>query len=118
MVRSCAEVSRFLAEQAPSYDVGRFDGEAHHKVARCRSSGLVKVTSYFETMRKRPDRATILDAWIERAMTSPARETVQNDGRIRRWACIPEMDNRHLRVILLEDGETVHNVFFDRRFVP
>jgi hypothetical protein len=31
---------------------------------------------------------------------------------------IPEMENRYLRVILLEDGETVHNAFFDRRFVP
>jgi len=26
------------------------------------------------------------------------------------------MDNRFLRVILLEDEETVHNAFFDRRF--
>jgi hypothetical protein len=26
------------------------------------------------------------------------------------------MDNRALRVILLEDGETVHNAFFDRDF--
>jgi hypothetical protein len=26
------------------------------------------------------------------------------------------MDNRYLRVILLADGETVHNAFFDRRF--
>jgi hypothetical protein len=28
----------------------------------------------------------------------------------------PEMENRILRVILLEDGETVHNAFFDRNF--
>jgi len=26
------------------------------------------------------------------------------------------MENRALRVILLEDGETVHNAFFDRDF--
>jgi len=26
------------------------------------------------------------------------------------------MENRYLRVILLEDGETVHNAFFDRGF--
>lgn len=78
----------------------------------------MKVTNYFEAMRKRPDRAVILDTWIERAMSNPVRQTVQKDGRIRRWACIPEMNNRYLRVILLEDGETVHNAFFDRRFVP
>jgi len=28
------------------------------------------------------------------------------------------MENRYLRVILLEDGETVHNAFFDRGFKP
>jgi len=37
-------------------------------------------------------------------------------GRIRRWAAIAEMDGRYLRVILLADGETVHNAFFDRSF--
>jgi len=46
------------------------------------------------------------------------REKTQADGRIRRWALIPEMENRWLRVILLADGETIHNAFFDRRFVP
>jgi hypothetical protein len=28
------------------------------------------------------------------------------------------MQNRHLRVVLLPDGETVHNAFFDRGFEP
>lgn len=60
----------------------------------------------------------ILDAWIERAMTAPMRQSIQADGRIRRWVRIPEMDNRYLRVILLPDGQTVHNAFFDRGFVP
>jgi hypothetical protein len=41
---------------------------------------------------------------------------IQPDGRIRRWAAIEEADGRFLRVVLLEDGETVHNAFFDRRF--
>ena len=49
-------------------------------------------------------------------MQNPLREEAQDDGRIRRWARISEMDNRALRVILLEDGETVHNAFFDRSF--
>jgi len=38
-------------------------------------------------------------------------------GRIKRWAYIPE-ERRYLRVILLADGITVHNAFFDRRFRP
>jgi hypothetical protein len=46
------------------------------------------------------------------------RETVQSDGRIQRWTQVPEMENRYLRVVLLPDGETVHNAFFDRRFTP
>jgi hypothetical protein len=44
-------------------------------------------------------------------------EVVQGDGRIRRWVYIPE-EQRHLRVVLLPDRETVHNAFFDRRFRP
>jgi hypothetical protein len=78
----------------------------------------VKTTRYFDEIRKRPDRAVIVDEWINRAVSAPIREVVQNDGRLRRWALIPEMDNRYLRVILLPDRETVHNAFFDRRFVP
>lgn len=49
---------------------------------------------------------------------APVREVVQTDGRIRRWALIPERDGRYLRVVLLADGETVHNAFFDPGFVP
>ena len=78
----------------------------------------MKVTHYFEAVRNRPDRAIIQDVWIERAIREPIQESIQTDGRIRRWVQIPEMENRYLRVVLLEDGETVHNAFFERRFVP
>jgi len=76
----------------------------------------MKTTQYFQYTRQRSDRALIQDEWIERVIQSPLREEIQSDGRIRRWARIAEMDNRVLRVILLEDGETVHNAFFDRGF--
>ena len=56
--------------------------------------------------------------WILRTIESPDSEHIQHDGRIRRWKKIPEMDDRYLRVILLADGETVHNAFFDRSFRP
>ena len=78
----------------------------------------MKTTLYFDALRSRPDRASIRDEWIERAMRSPVREMIQSDGRIRRWVQVPEAENRYLRVVLLADGETVHNAFFDRRFVP
>jgi len=69
-------------------------------------------------MQQRPDRAMIKMEWIQRVVEHPEKEVVQQDGRIRRWACINEMDGRALRVILLTDGETVHNAFFDRTFKP
>ena len=75
----------------------------------------MKTTQYFEYMRKRPDRATIKDDWIEWVIDNPKKTEVQSDGRIRKWAKIPEED-KYLRVILLRDGETVHNAFFDRSF--
>lgn len=78
----------------------------------------MKKTLYFESVRLRPDRATIQDDWIQRAIFAPIRQKVQKDGRIQRWCQVPEMENRYLRVILLPDGETVHNAFFDRNFVP
>lgn len=77
----------------------------------------MKVTQYFVAMRARPDRSGILEEWIQRAVTAPVREVVQADGRIRRWVLIPEREGRYLRVVLLPDGETVHNAFFDRSFI-
>jgi hypothetical protein len=54
--------------------------------------------------------------WIESVIATPDAEHMQKDGRIRKWKKIKEADGRYLRVILLSDGETVHNAFFDRRF--
>ena len=78
----------------------------------------MRFTRYFEHMRRRPDRAAIRLEWVEHVISHPVREQIQRDGRIRRWAPIAEMDGRYLRVILLPDGETVHNAFFDRSFRP
>jgi hypothetical protein len=79
---------------------------------------MMKFTAYFQAMRSRPDRAMIRIEWIQQVVEQPVKEVIQQDGRIRRWAPIQEMEGRYLRVILLPDGETVHNAFFDRRFVP
>jgi len=75
----------------------------------------MKTTEYFKYTRQRPDRASIKDEWIENVIEHPEKTEIQYDGRIRKWAKIPEVD-KYLRVILLEDGETVHNAFFDRTF--
>jgi hypothetical protein len=78
----------------------------------------MKTTRYFDELSRRSDRKGIRTEWIEAVISAPEREVVQADGRIRRWARIPEAAGRALRVILLPDGETIHNVFFDRRFRP
>ena len=78
----------------------------------------MKTTRYFDHVRQRPDRAMIEDEWIERVCWEPEHEAMQADGRVRRWTRIDAMDGRYLRVVLLPDGETVHNAFFDRSFRP
>lgn len=75
-----------------------------------------KTTDYFNHTRKRSDRAFIKDQWIEFVIENAVRAQRQSDGRIRLWAKIEEAEGRFLRVVLLDDGETIHNVFFDRRF--
>ncbi len=75
----------------------------------------METTQYFKYTRKRPDRAQIKDEWILFVVANPEKTEVQSDGRIKKWAKISDV-NRYLRVILLEDGETVHNAFFDRTF--
>ena len=76
----------------------------------------MKTTKYFDHVRKRPDRAMILDAWIRQVIEHPIETRIQDDGRIRKWAFVKEA-GRYLRVILLEDGETIHNAFFDRGYM-
>ena len=78
----------------------------------------MKFTHYFLATRTRPDRAMIRDEWIALAVSRPVSEVVQADGRIRRWAKIDEAGQRYLRVVLLDDGVTVNNAFFDRDFKP
>lgn len=75
----------------------------------------MKTTQYFDYTRKRPDRAQIKEDWIKTVIEKPAKIEIQPDGRIRKWARISEVE-KYLRVILLDDDETVHNAFFDRSF--
>jgi len=79
---------------------------------------MMKTTRYFEeqVLRKRP---YIQREWCELVLAAPIRRKVQSDGRIRYWGRITaagEARPRFLRVVTLDDGETVHNAFFDRDF--
>jgi len=75
----------------------------------------VRFTQYFLYRRRKPDRAKIRLEWVQLAIDHPIRIELQSDGRIRKWVWIAE-ETKYLRVILLSDGETVHNAFFDRDF--
>ena len=78
----------------------------------------MKTTRYFEeqVLRKRP---YINPHWCVDVIASPLRREIQQDGRIRFWGQVSrpgEEEPRILRVVTLEDGETIHNAFFDRGF--
>ena len=75
----------------------------------------MKCTQYFLFVRQRPDRADIKEDWILETIRNPVQVARQSDGRVRKWKYIEEA-GKYIRVILLEDGETVHNVFFDRSY--
>lgn len=75
----------------------------------------MKTTRYFEgqVLRKRP---YIKRDWCESIIRNPVKRQVQPNGRVRFWGFPAEWDGRALRVVTLEDGETVHNAFPDRNF--
>jgi hypothetical protein len=73
----------------------------------------LKTTRYFELrMRDRPE---VLRGWCERVVRAPLAVEQQQDGKYRMWGHIAE-NGRYLRVITLEDRETVDNAFFDRAY--
>ena len=73
------------------------------------------VTEYFK--RNVLDKRSYLRfEWCLFAVNHPVSSEIQpEDGRMRYWAWVPEI-NRYLRVVTLEDGITIHNAFPDRRF--
>ena len=75
----------------------------------------MKTTRYFEeqVLRKRP---YIQREWCGRIIAHPLQSEAQPDGRIRHWGRVPELGGRVLRVVTLEDGETILNAFPDRNF--
>ncbi len=54
---------------------------------------------------------------IRRIVAQPKHKLVQNDGRIRLYG-YSETLGSYRRVVLLSDGETVHNAFPDEDFPP
>ena len=78
---------------------------------------MTKLTPYFrnEVLRKRP---YLTEEICRRVIEDAERKEVQPNGRIRFWRKIEELGGKYLRVVTLNDGETVHNAFIDRGFKP
>jgi hypothetical protein len=66
----------------------------------------------FDVFPRRP-YLDVLD--IRRVIAQPERRVVQRDGRIRLYGYSESLEC-YLRVVLLSDGETVHNAFPDEGF--
>jgi hypothetical protein len=73
-------------------------------------------TQYFanDVLRRRPELDPIE---IRRVIAQPEKKAIQEDGRIRLYGFAASL-GCYLRVVLLSDGETVHNAFPDEDFVP
>ncbi|MGH3088951.1 MAG: hypothetical protein ACRDSJ_16735 [Rubrobacteraceae bacterium] len=68
--------------------------------------------------------------WCERVRQNPEEAETQENGRIRHWAEVPELaealaegtgkkpeeSTSYLRVVTLEDGETIHNAMPDGNY--
>ena len=80
--------------------------------------GAVKSTVYFQTrvLRDRPYFVEVWEEWARRAIAEPVEREVEESGRVRHWIEVEhrEFGSRVLRVVTLEDGKTVHTMFFDR----
>ncbi len=74
-------------------------------------------TEYFENevLRKRP---YLRKEWCIYVIENAVRSEPQEHNRHRFWARIPELGDRYLRVVTLEDRITIHNAFPDRGFKP
>lgn len=69
-----------------------------------------------QVVRKRP---YLSEDMCRQVLAAPLRRGVQDDGRVRLWGRMTDPrdgSERILRVVVLEDGQTLHNAFFDRDF--
>ena len=76
----------------------------------------MKTTAYLRDV-VRQKHPGIEEAWILRVMAEPLEGRRQADRSFALWGLVPKAQNRALRVVTLDDRETVHNAFFDRGFL-
>jgi hypothetical protein len=62
------------------------------------------------------DRPEIQRKWCQGVIENPVERIQQRDGKFQMWGYIAEAE-KYLRVVTLEDGETIDNAFFDRGYL-
>jgi len=75
---------------------------------------IIKYTKHFidDVFPKRP---YLTDELLLDIIEDPIKTEIQLDDKIRLWG-FSSVHNKYVRIILLEDGETIHTAFFDRNF--
>ena len=74
----------------------------------------MKVTRYFEEQILKKRTYLTYEMCLQ-VVANPLKQEIQEDGRKRYWGFVPEL-NKIIRVVVLEDSETIHNAFMDRNF--
>ena len=74
----------------------------------------LKSTRYFEEQIL-VKRTYLTIEMCVKVIDNPLKKEIQLDGRTRYWGFVPELD-KIIRVVVLEDGETIHNAFMDRGY--
>ena len=72
-----------------------------------------RYTKYFRDTQKRNDRKKIKMSDIYNTIEHPEEIKLQDNNRISVWKYIPS-ERKYLRVIVLKDGRTIHNAYYDR----
>ena len=73
----------------------------------------LNTTRHFEqVLRQRPE---IKREWCERIAIDRTFTEMMPSGRIRCWGWVEEV-NHYVRVVLLEDGKTLHTAMIDSKF--
>ena len=72
----------------------------------------MKATAYYRNIVEKR-RPYLRDEYCERVMQSPQQSRPDpRPGRTRVWGYVEELQH-YLRVVVEDDGETVHNAFID-----
>lgn len=78
----------------------------------------MKTTGHFVN-KALPERTYLTMDLCAGVIANPVRREEQDDGRIKFWGRVTlpgEGSPRFIRVVTLEDGETIHTAFIDSKF--